>query len=164
MVDEGAPERSSEEEDALSRTTKRAKGTESEEAVMDDPMIEAEGETRRVVKTDLGCQSSDSEGLPGTGNTMKAKSPGEDKMDSGEPKGKQASSYKDKLLIMEITELMAEEWEVRISHIYREHNSVADWLAKEALKYGWRETEIRVTPAACHQIVATDVEGAPPSL
>ena len=38
---------------------------------------------------------------------------------------------------------------------------MADWLAKGASKYGWGETEIRVIPAECHQLVAVDVEGTP---
>ena len=62
---------------------------------------------------------------------------------------------------MDIKDLLAEEWEVKISHVYREQNSVTDWLAKKALKYGWGETEICVVPVECHEHVVADMEGIP---
>ncbi|MED6194815.1 hypothetical protein PIB30_032027 [Stylosanthes scabra] len=39
------------------------------------------------------------------------------------------------ILYHRISELLKKNWQVRISHIYREANGYADWLANHSLNY-----------------------------
>ena len=53
--------------------------------------------------------------------------------------------------------LSSEGWEIGFSHIYRENNEVADFLAQAALYYNWSSPRLWEPPDACQRLLRNDL-------
>ncbi|CAL1353630.1 unnamed protein product [Linum trigynum] len=62
-------------------------------------------------------------------------------------------------LLSSIRRRISRDWLVRISHVYREGNRVADWLSKHSLVYPYGVHELAHPPAGLLSILRDDVQG-----